>query len=89
MNATTMLDIKNFVTTDRFVNMREIQKSPKNTLTGVKIIMNGSKAKGIYMDINEREEYLEDIEMMKSPTYRQHIEASRASGKPIHADEVR
>jgi len=88
MTAEQLTNIRSFITADRFVNMRDIQKSPKNTLTGVKIIMNGSKAKGIYMDMNEWEEYLEDLEMIKSPTYKQNIAESRASGKPIPAEDV-
>lgn len=49
--------------------------------------MNGSKAKGIYMDMDEREEYLEDLEMINSSTYKQNIAESRAS-KTIPADQV-
>ena len=88
MTTTQLTNIRSFITADRFVNMREIQKSPKNTLTGIKIIMNGSKAKGIYMDMNEREEYIEDLEMIKSATYKHNIEESRTSGDTIPANQV-
>ena len=88
MTTTQLTNIRSFITADRFVNMREIQKSPKNTLTGIKIIMNGSKAKGIYMDMNEREEYIEDLEMIKSPTYKEQLQESRTSGEHIPANQV-
>lgn len=88
MTTATLSNFRRFVTADRFVSIRDIQKSPTQTLQWIKIVMNGSKPKGIYMDMNEREDYLEDIEMIQSSSYKKAIAESRKSWTPIPADQV-
>lgn len=64
-------------TKDSFVGIADVQKSPKKSLQWFKLIMNGSKPQGIYMDYQTREDFIEDFEMINSPAYQQKIVESR------------
>ncbi len=88
MTIKEIAQLSKFTLSDRFVSVRDIQKSPTKSLQWVKIIMNGSKPQGIYMDIAHRDEYIEDLEMVHSDHYKKEIIDSRLSWQ-ISAEEVR
>ena len=70
MTVAELSKMTSFLTPDRFVSIREIQKSPTKVLTGIKLVMNGSKPKGIYMDMKQRQERWYDLEKIQSELFK-------------------
>ena len=72
--------LSKYLTADKLVSIRDIQKSPTKALSWVKIVMNGKNAQWIYVDMDQWEDFLEDQEMMNSKNFKKNLEESRKSG---------
>lgn len=89
MTTAELLSFGRQITPSSFVGIADLQKSPKKALAwpGLKVIMNNAKPQWVYLSLSEWEDLMEDFDMMNSPTYKQNIAESRASGV-VDASEV-
>lgn len=75
---------------ENFVSIRDLQKSPTKSLTSVywpKVIINNWKPMWVYLDYDDYEELMEDLEALSSKNYLKKIEESRKS-ELVSAEKV-
>ena len=83
MTTNEMIAVANVLRKENFVSIRDLQKSPTKSLTstdGMKIIINNWKPMWVYIDYDDYEELMEDLQALSNPKYLEKIRKSRDSG---------
>ncbi len=86
------LQLQDWLKTENFVSIKEIQKSPKMLLTGHKIITTNGKPCGVVISMEELTHLFEDIQALQSPGYLAKIQKSREEvevGDIVDAETVK
>ena len=73
---------------ERVVNIRDLQKSPSNSLKGITRILRGKNTLGYFLDPQALDDLIEDMEATKSPTYLKRIAAARKDKTRIPLTDV-
>ena len=73
---------------ERIVNIKELQKSPSRSLQGLTRILKGSTTLGYFLSAQDFEDFVEDLQAVRSLSYRRRIARSRRSKKVLSLAQV-